>query len=632
MAHSWQPSGPGCPATPHPDEAGGQLAREVLKSNDKLCSSRALLRTVAILSLDGKNIAFSPDNDHCRKLRRLATLHLLSAKKLQESLPVREGEIRDMLDAIAADATATAAPAGGGMSIEVRRYLNRATLNNIMRLTVGKRFCYSSIRGAAEFTSKAILDAAMSIDWNKRIAAMNGEQRGGIRGSADAVAAPTGPAAAAAAEAENSELLPSLTEEAEGEVLFAIIEEAFALAGAFNIADYVPWLSYCGDPFRMYARAQRLAPQLRGFMRACIEERRQLMLEKRTEGSQARQGRLEMEKGAALAMDGAAGEQVKARTASKTTLVDTLLEMEGDGEEQVNEDDMLMLALDLMLAGTDTTAKTVEWALAELAQHPNMLERLRDEVDVAYAKSASVAAETGAPEMPYLQAVLKESFRHHPVAPLFFPRLTSGRVTLGGYSIPPNTMININNWALGHDPTVWINPHKFDPSRFLKPDAPDVTGQNFSLLPFGSGRRGCLGTSLGLDLSARLLANFVWRFDFEAPQEVRAGGGLDMRESLGMSMVLATPLRIVVRERRKCGGGGLEGRRWAGVLPALLAAGGATSTAGSCWWCYWHCWRLVVLLALLAAGGVGGWVAGAAAVCGMMSLGGGGATGTADGW
>ncbi|CAI5491958.1 unnamed protein product [Closterium sp. Naga37s-1] len=399
---------------------------------------------------------------------------------------------------------------------------------------------------------------------------MNGEQRGGIRGSADAVAAPTGPAAAAAAEAENSELLPSLTEEVEGEVLFAFIEEAFALAGAFNIADYVPWLSYCGDHFRMYARAQRLAPQLRGFMRACIEERRQLMLEKRTEGSQARQGRLGMEKGAALAMDGAAGEQVKARTASKTTLVDTLLEMEGDGEEQVDEDDMLMLALDLMLAGTDTTAKTVEWALAELAQHPNMLERLRDEVDVAYAKSTSVAAETGAPvgrrggggdmvvslavqEMPYLQAVLKESFRHHPDAPLFFPRLTSGRVTLGGYSILPNTMININNWALGHDPTVWINPHNFDPSRFLKPDAPDVTGQNFSLLPFGSGRRGCLGTSLGLDLSARLLANFVRRFDFEAPQEVRAGGGLDMRESLGMSMVLATPLRIVVRERRKHG-------------------------------------------------------------------------------
>ncbi|CAI5497026.1 unnamed protein product [Closterium sp. Naga37s-1] len=303
---------------------------------------------------------------------------------------------------------------------------------------------------------------------------MSGEQHGGIRGSADAVAAPTGSAAAAAAEAENSELLPSLTEEAEGEVLFAIIEEAFALAGAFNIADYVPWLSYCGDPFRMYARAQRLAPQLRGFMRACIEERRQLMLAKRTEGSQARQGRLGMETGAALAMDGAAGEQVKARTASKTTLVDTLLEMEGDGEEQVDEDDMLMLAQDLMLAGTDTTAKTVEWALAELAQHPNMLERLRDEVDVAYAKSASVAAETGAP---------------------------AGRGGGGGG---------------GGDMVVSLAVQEMP---------------------------------LGLDLSARLLANFVRRFDFEAPQEVRAGGGIDMRESLGMSMVLATPLRIVVRER-----------------------------------------------------------------------------------
>ncbi|CAI5475096.1 unnamed protein product [Closterium sp. Yama58-4] len=546
-------------------------------------------RTLALLSLNGKNIVFSPPNDRWRKLRRLSTLHLLSAKKLQESLPVREEEVRDMLNAIAADVASTAneAAAGAGPSpsdvtktcaattggaaksagvaeegvIEVRRYLNRATLNNIMRVTVGTRFGYSSISGAAASTT--LLEAGMRIDWNARIAAMGGENRGGEirRGAvADAAASPaTGSDASAAAEQDSSKLLPSQTEkadsgtnavktnssspmeEAEGNIALAIIEEGFALAGTFNIADFVPWLSYL-DPQRIYARTKRLVPQQHGLMRACIAERRQLLLKTRSGGREKPED---------------------------SALVDSLFEIEGEGEDKVDQDEMLLLAIDMMMAGTDTTAKTVEWTLAELAQHPDMLERLRAEVDAAYARSASAAAEAAGAaeaggselvislpvaEMPYLQAVLKESLRHHPVAPFLGPHITTGSVTLGGYHIPPNTMIQINSWALTHDPTVWINPHEFDPSRFLDPAAPGVTGQNFSLLPFGSGRRGCLGMNMGLDFAARLLANFVRRFDFKLPEDVRAAGGLDMTETIGLTMALAKPLRLVVRERKVVAG------------------------------------------------------------------------------
>ncbi|CAI5933200.1 unnamed protein product [Closterium sp. NIES-64] len=302
----------------------------------------------------------------------------------------------------------------------------------------------------------------MHIDWDERIAAMSGEKRGGgVRGTADAAAAAPaiGSEASAAAAEEKLKLLlspltedmpevnlSSMTDKAEGEVAFAIIEEGFAVAGAFNIADYVPLLSYL-DPQRMYARAQRLAPQLHGFMRACIEERRRIVLKK---GCSSNEG-------------------------DETALIDVLFEIEGEGEDEMDKDDMLMLAVDMMMAGSDTTSKTVEWALAELAQHPDMLERLRTEVDEAYA-------------------------------------------------------------------------------RFLDPAAPDVTGQNFSLLPFGSGRRGCLGTNLGLDLSARLLANFVLRFDFKLPEDARAAGGVDMTETFGLTMALARPLRIVARERKAVAG------------------------------------------------------------------------------
>ncbi|CAI5475655.1 unnamed protein product [Closterium sp. Yama58-4] len=530
-----------------------------------------MTRTLAILTLDVKNVAFSQPNDRWRKLRRLATLHLLYAKKLRESLPVREGEVRDMLNAIVADAAATdvtkTSEAADGAKyaateanegIELRKYLNRVTLNNIMHLTVGKRFSYSSIRGAAGVTPKAILEAAMKIDWNERIATRTGEM------GSDSAA--EGNCAAAAAEG-NSSKLSSLTEEEEGELAFAIMEETFALVGPFNLTDYVLWLSY-RDPQRIYVRIERLTPLLHGFLRACIEERRQLLKDSKNQ-SRIRDAPSPSRESAAEDLSAASGNADGSRKegsdqkAPEAAFVDALFEIEGEGEDEMDKDEMLMLV-------------TLEWALAELAQHPDMQERVRAEVDAAYARSASAEAETGAAEaggtdfmvslpvadMPYLQAVLKETLRHHTTAPILIPHMTSDSVTLGGYHIPPNTMIQINAWALAHDPTVWIKPHEFDPSRFLGPDAPDLTGQNFSLLTFGSGRRGCLGLNLGTDLSARLLANFIRRFQIELPEDVQAAGGVDMTEHFALTAMLAKPLRVVLRERK-------------GVVGAVVADAGA---------------------------------------------------------
>ncbi|CAI7890891.1 unnamed protein product [Closterium sp. NIES-54] len=278
---------------------------------------------------------------------------------------------------------------------------------------------------------------------------------------------------------------------------------------------------------------QRLTPLLHGFLRACIEERRQLL--KISKNQIGIPGDAPLPCRTVVAANGTNGESVAAylcasvsnhrgdglreegteRNAPEAALIDALFEIEGEGEEQMDNDEMLMLAFELMMAGTDTTTVTLEWALAELAQHPDMLEKVRAEVDAAYA---------------------------------------SDSVTLGGYHIPPNTMIQINAWALAHDPTVWINPHKFDPSRFLGPDAPDLTGQKFSLLTFGSGRRGCLGLNLAMDLSTRLLANFVHRFDIELPKDVRAVGGVDFTEHFALTTVLAKPLRVVLRERKRVAG------------------------------------------------------------------------------
>ncbi|CAI5475101.1 unnamed protein product [Closterium sp. Yama58-4] len=582
-----------------------EMAREVLKIQDKFCSSRPLLPLLAFLTSDGNDIVFSPSNDHWRMQRRLATLHLFSSQALQKSLPVREREIRDMLDAIA-----EVANNGDARGVEVRGYLNRATLNNVMRLAFGKGYTYRTVRRAAAAAPGEMLEAAFRIDWQGRIAAMK------IDGAKSGESA-----AQSAAEIAADEL--------EGEMLIAIVDETFKVMGTFNLADFIPWLSRV-DPQRIYARGKRLKPCTEGFVMACIEERSQMLKRRRREEEEgggkkvARErplvdGILEGEEGTEgeggegvgggevklgenkLGKDASAAEGGKgggggvtlgaAEPGAERVLVDALLELvgEGEGEEEgvaagnskkdrVTRRDIMLLCLDLINAGTDTTAKTVEWALAELASHPTMLERLQAEVDAAYSKSATARAVTGeavaeeavgesiraqgvekhhlpaslpVQEMPYLHAVIKETLRHHPPTPLLIPHMTTDRVTIGGYTIPPNTIIQINAWGIAHNPTAWINPHEFDPSRFLGPSAPDVTGQHYEVLPFGSGRRVCAGMNLGLDLAARMLASILLRFDLTLPDDVVAAGGVDFGEDFSLNTALAKPLRLVLKERKQ---------------------------------------------------------------------------------
>ena len=120
------------------------------------------------------------------------------------------------------------------------------------------------------------------------------------------------------------------------------------------------------------------------------------------------------------------------------------------------------------------------------------------------------------PSLSYLRAVVKETLRLHPPGPLLFPHmLVDVCKDLGGYVIPEGTRVLVNVWAIGRDPTVWKDPEMFIPERFLG-DGPegsmDVRGEHFEMIPFGAGRRACLGLSLGLLTIEVTLANLVHMF------------------------------------------------------------------------------------------------------------------------
>ena len=202
-----------------------------------------------------------------------------------------------------------------------------------------------------------------------------------------------------------------------------------------------------------------------------------------------------------------------------------------------------------MTAATDTTAIVLEWALAELINHPEVLRKAQKEIDEVVGKSR-LAEESDCPRLQYLQAIIKETFRLHPPIPMI-SRKSIQECKINGYTIPANSLLFVNIWAIGRDPKVWKDPFKFQPERFLKSNEADnssglidVKGFHYQLLPFGTGRRGCPGISLAMQELPTILAAMIQCFDWKVAT-LNTGGVVDMTERPGLTAPRAQDLECV---------------------------------------------------------------------------------------
>lgn len=118
---------------------------------------------------------------------------------------------------------------------------------------------------------------------------------------------------------------------------------------------------------------------------------------------------------------------------------------------------------------------------------------------------------------------------------------------MAGYDVAKGTQVLVNVWTIGRDPSLWENPTEFCPDRFIGKSI-DVKGQDFELLPFGSGRRMCPGYSLGLKVIQNSLANLLHGFNWRLPDKMKPED-LNMDEIFGLSTPRKIPL-VVVGEPR----------------------------------------------------------------------------------
>lgn len=198
----------------------------------------------------------------------------------------------------------------------------------------------------------------------------------------------------------------------------------------------------------------------------------------------------------------------------------------------------------MFAAGTDTTFITLDWGMTELVMNPRVLEKAQAEVRSIVGERRFVS-ESDLPQLHYMKAVIKEIFRLHPPAPVLVPRESMEEITIGGYTIPEKTRIFINAWAIGRDPESWQNPDLFEPERFMGSNI-DYKGQDFELIPFGTGRRSCPAIAFSSATVELALAQLLHSFDWKLPTGVQVKD-LDMTEVFGITMHRISPLITVAK-------------------------------------------------------------------------------------
>ncbi|KAH9784294.1 cytochrome P450 83B1 [Citrus sinensis] len=228
-------------------------------------------------------------------------------------------------------------------------------------------------------------------------------------------------------------------------------------------------------------------------------------------------------------------------------IIDILLQIRKDRGFKVDLtlDHIKAVLMNVFVAGTDTRAATVVWAMTYLMKNPRAMKKVQQEIRSLIGGNKGFVNEDDVQELHYLKAVVKETMRLQPTVPLLVPRETIEKCVIDGYEIPAKTLVFVNAWAIGRDPEAWENPEEFYPERFVDSFI-DFKGQHFELIPFGAGRRICPGLNMGIATVDLALANLLYKFDWEMPPGMKSQD-LDFDVLPGITMHKKNALSLLAK-------------------------------------------------------------------------------------
>ncbi|XP_054816433.1 cytochrome P450 71D10-like [Prosopis cineraria] len=416
---------------PHIIVSSPEMAKEVTKTHDQIFANRPKILATDIFAYSSSDIVFSSYGNYWRQLRKICTLELFSAKRVQTFKAIREEEVSALMKDI---------DEHEGSAMNLSKKIFPLTNSIVARAAFGKK------------TNNV-------------------------------------------------------------EAILPTIEHAIRLTTGLNVIDFYPSLGFLSVITGIKSTMIRIHHEIDRILGSIMTDHK----EKKING-----------------------------TGETEDLVDVLLRIQNDDDLEIplSSDNIKAVILDVFVGGTETTATTTEWTMTELLRNPVAMKKAQEEVQSFYGSKGCVD-ESGIPQLKYVTAVIKETLRMHPPAPLLVPRENSERCEINGYEIPAKTKIIVNAWAIGRDPKYWNEPEKFVPERFLDTAVDyNFNGPNFEFIPFGAGRRICPGIAFAAPVVELLISSLLYHFDWKLPNGMKPEE-LDTEECFGATMRRKNDLCVV---------------------------------------------------------------------------------------
>ncbi|KAF4376676.1 hypothetical protein F8388_025547 [Cannabis sativa] len=300
---------------------------------------------------------------------------------------------------------------------------------------------------------------------------------------------------------------PGKEEEEHVEALLAMLSHIYA----FSMSDYLPWLRWLDldGHQRIVCKAMKVINKLHD---PIISERIRDWREV----------------------------EMKSRSRESEDLLDVLISVkDSNGKPLLSEDEIRAQVMELFLTVVDNPYSAAEWALSEMLNQPEMLEKAITEIDSVVGNNTTLLQESHISQLPYIIACAKEALRLHPVTAFNVPHVSTSDCTVAGYFIPKGSNVLLSRFGLGRNPTLWDQPMRFNPDRHLDEKHCDLGETDLRFISFTTGMRGCIGVELGTNMTVMLLGRLLQGFTWKIPHGMEK---IDLSTEEGNSMFKAKPL------------------------------------------------------------------------------------------
>lgn len=218
----------------------------------------------------------------------------------------------------------------------------------------------------------------------------------------------------------------------------------------------------------------------------------------------------------------------------RKAFLDLLLDARENNENPMTDEELREQVDTVMFAGHDTTAAAISWALFCLGNHPDIQEKVHEELHDIFGDSNDSATTKEISNLKYLDRVIKEALRLYPSAPGFLRKLSED-IQIDEYMIPKGCVIALNSFITHRHPDFWPNPEKFDPDRFL----PEMSKNRhpYAYIPFSAGPRNCIGQKYAQMEEKFILTAILRKWKVKSvlsQKDIKFYGSLILRPSNGI--------------------------------------------------------------------------------------------------